>query len=284
MISFFSEIIDCKVFSVRSVHGGDINQAYKIDTVEGIYFAKVNDGPVASKMLRTESVALLLLNSIKGIRVPEVIKIADHDNRSVLILEWIEAGKAERSTSKDLAEKLSILHYVSAENFGLEYDNYIGSLPQVNSYSGNWLDFYYLNRINPQIKSAAESGKIPVAYIGKSEQIFKKMENEMPDIQPSLLHGDLWNGNYMIDLNGKAILIDPAIYYGHREMDIAMMKLFGGFPDDVFEIYNNIYPLETGWKKRIKFYQLYYILVHVNLFGGSYATSAMSIIDSYSLR
>lgn len=105
----------------------------------------------------------------------------------------------------------------------------------------------------------------------------------MPDIQPSLLHGDLWNGNYMIDLNGKAILIDPAIYYGHREMDIAMMKLFGGFPDDVFEIYNNIYP----WKpdgKRIKFYQLYYILVHVNLFGGSYATSAMSIIDSYSLR
>lgn len=125
-------------------------------------------------MLRTESVALLLLNSIKGIRVPEVIRIADHDNRSVLILEWIEAGKAERSTSKDLAEKLSILHYISAENFGLDYDNYIGSLPQVNSYSGNWLDFYYLNRINPQIKSAAESGKIPVAYIGKSEQIFKK--------------------------------------------------------------------------------------------------------------
>jgi protein-ribulosamine 3-kinase len=281
MIEFFTEILNCQVFSVKSVHGGDINQAYKIDTAEGIYFAKVNDGPVASKMLRTESEALRLLNSIEGIRVPEVISVADYDNRSVLILNWIEEGKVVKNTSKDLAEMLSILHHVSADNFGLDYENYIGSLPQLNTYSRNWLDFYYKNRINPQIKTAVDSGNIPASYIGKSKQIFKKMESEMPEVRPSLLHGDLWNGNFMIDLNGKAILIDPAIYYGHRELDIAMMLLFGGFPDDVIEIYNSMYPLDNGWKKRIRFYQMYYILVHVNLFGGSYSSSAMSIIDSY---
>lgn len=281
MIGFFSDILDSQVFSVESVNGGDINEAFKIKTADGIYFAKVNRGLTASQMLRSESKGLLLLNSITGVRVPEVIKIADHENHIALILTWIETGKAGKNTSEDLAAKLSLLHHTTSQNFGLDYDNFIGSLAQVNTNFEKWIDFYYHNRISPQIKWAVESGNIPVNYTNKIDKVFKNLENEMPEVIPSLLHGDLWSGNYMIDQDGKAILIDPAVYYGHREMDIAMMKLFGGFPAGIYDIYNEFYKFDNNWENRIRFYQLYYVLVHVNLFGSSYSGSAINIIDSY---
>ena len=281
MTLFFEEILNCKVFSIKSVAGGDINKAYKLETAKGTFFAKINDSKYASEILLTESKALNLLMCVGGIKVPEAINVNDHKNYTALILEWIETGKANKNTSNDLAIRLSTLHNVNSPNFGLDYDNFIGSLTQINTKKDNWLDFYYQYRITPQLKQAVESGNVPSNYIQKTDTVFKNMENEMPTVSPSLIHGDLWGGNYMIDKKGQVIFIDPAISFSHREMDIAMMMLFGGFDPEVFDIYNKLSPLDPGWRNRMNFYQLYYILVHVNLFGGSYSNSAKNIIDSY---
>jgi hypothetical protein len=232
-------------------------------------------------MLLAESKALDYLKSVAGILVPISIRLTIYNGSTTLILNWIEKGTASKHTFRELAETLGAMHKFTADNFGFEYDNFIGTLPQRNDLTSNWSVFYYNFRINPQLNLAIDSGLIPKPYIVKTEKMFQHLNIECLDIKPSLLHGDLWGGNWMIDQSGRPVLIDPAIYFGHREMDIAMMQLFGGFPDTVFDVYNEIFPLEPEWKKRLKFYQLYYVLVHVNLFGTAYSNHAMSIIDSY---
>jgi protein-ribulosamine 3-kinase len=232
-------------------------------------------------MLLAESKALEYLKSFAGIFVPTPKRLATYNGSATLILNWIEKGPASKHTFRELAETLVALHKFTADNFGFEYDNFIGTLPQRNDFTANWSGFYYNFRINPQLKLAIDSGLIPKAYMVKTEKMFQHLNIECLELKPSLLHGDLWGGNWMIDQSGRPVLIDPAIYFGHREMDIAMMQLFGGFPDAVFDIYNEIFPLEHDWKIRLKFYQLYYVLVHVNLFGSSYSNHAMSIINSY---
>lgn len=281
MSGVFNHLLDEKIIKIEKVSGGDINEAYKLTTSDHHYFAKTNDIDHAFEMFESEAKALNFLSKIPGIKVPAIKKIKKHNKTAILIMEWIETGNKRTSFNFDLAKMLSNLHKIENDAFGFEFDNFIGSLNQKNTLQNNWLDFYYQFRISAQLKLAIDNQKIETDYHKKVDNMFKNISLEFPHIVPSLLHGDLWSGNYMTDNAGKPVLIDPAIYFGHREMDIAMMKLFGGFNDEIFRLYDELLPLEYRWQDRIQFYQLYYILVHVNLFGGSYISSAKSIIDRY---
>lgn len=277
----FQKLLGQEIVSVLSVSGGDINDAYKVVTEEKIFFAKVNSSKNSKEILRTEALGLELLKSKGNINVPKVILLKNIDDKTVLILNWVDIGPASNKTSLDFANQLTKLHKNNNLKFGLDFNNYIGTLPQINNFTDEWLEFYNLFRIQYQLKLAIDSGKLETNLIRKSENMFRNIEQDFPGVKPSLLHGDLWSGNYLIDKSSKNVFIDPATYYGHREIDIAMMKLFGGFSNDIYETYNSIMPLEKDWKGRSKFYQLYYILVHVNLFGGNYKDSAVSIINFY---
>lgn len=281
MNNLFAIILDEKIIKVIPVSGGDINEAFRITTHTNEYFAKTNDIEQAFAMLESEARTLKLFSKIEGINVPAVRQKGKYGNIAFLILNWIESGTKTETYDFDFAMMLSRLHRTENAEFGFEFDNYIGSLLQINTWNKNWLDFYYQFRIVNQLKLAIDAGKIGSEYHRKLDIMFKNISLEFPHVVPSLLHGDLWAGNHMSDKQGKPVFIDPAACYGHREMDLAMMKLFGGFSDDIFRYYYEIFPNEYHWQERLQFYQLYYILVHVNLFGGSYINSAKSIIDRF---
>jgi len=166
-------------------------------------------------------------------------------------------------------------------NFGLDYNNYIGSLHQQNNLHPTWVDFFINERLQPQIKLARDNNEIDSTTILKFENLYKKLDEVFPKEKPALLHGDLWSGNFMSDEKGESVIMDPTVYYGHREMDIAMAKLFGGFDAEFYSSYNEHYPLENGWEQRINVCNLYPLMVHVNLFGGGYLGQVKSILSKF---
>lgn len=178
---------------------------------------------------------------------------------------------------------LAELHRHTAPTHGLEQDNFIGRLPQPNQPTASWIEFYRDQRIGYQMTIARQRGRLPA----RRESLLTRLLERLPDLLddntmlPSLLHGDLWGGNYLVDEQGQAVLIDPAVYYGHREMDLAMTELFGGFGGRFYEAYHATYPMDSGYAERRALYQLYYILVHLNLFGEHYGGQVDSIAAHY---
>jgi protein-ribulosamine 3-kinase len=165
---------------------------------------------------------------------------------------------------------LAEIHKNTHENFGLEYDNYIGELPQKNTYAKNWVDFFIENRLEVQIGLAYYKRLIDENFLKKFKRTYPQLYKILPKEKPSLLHGDLWSGNVMVDTEGMPCLIDPAIYYGHREAEIAYSTLFGGFDSRFYSSYIENFPLQPGFEERKEIYNMYHLLVHVNLFGLSY--------------
>ena len=282
IINLLAETFHIPAANISPVYGGDINRAFKIIKDKKPYFVKVNDADFSFDMFEKEARGLRTLKEEGGIRVPGVVDVKSEGEYSILVLEWIDTGHRNSTTNKDIARQLSDLHQCKNDFYGLSYDNYLGTLVQKNGFEQDWLDFYYKNRIEYQLKMAIDSGLMSKQVTAKVDKMFSRISKDYPEVYPALLHGDLWGGNYMIDRDGKAVFIDPAIYYGYREMDIAMMKLFGGFDQEVFELYDRFLPFDHHWQSRIRFHQLYYILAHVNLFGGGYVNSALNIIEYYS--
>ncbi len=277
-----SKIINEEIDAITAVSGGDIGSAYKITTKNNNqYFAKTSDFKDSTAMLKMEYEGLKHLQEKAQVNIPQIIKVGKSADSAFLVLEWIEQGKKNDNTSQTIADQLVKLHSTEEKYFGLDYDNFIGYLEQINSRDSDWLSFYYKNRIEYQLKLAIDSGRLDSSLIKKIDKMFRLIEQEHPKVKPCLLHGDLWNGNIIFGQGGMPYFIDPAIYYGYREMDYAMMKLFGGFNEDIFDAINDKMPIDKGYKDRLKFYQLYYILVHVNIFGGSYAYTAREIIQYY---
>jgi len=163
----------------------------------------------------------------------------------------------------------------------LHFDNYIGSLKQRNIYTDCWLDFYINQRIEPQVKLACNQNKINKNDVDQFEQFYKALPNFFPNEKPALIHGDLWSGNFICDYNQQAVLIDPAIYYGNREMEIAFTQLFGGFHPTFYQTYFEIYPLGKGFEERVPVYNLYSLLVHLNLFGSGYYEQVMNVVSKF---
>lgn len=272
--------------NIRAIHservsGGDISLAYRVDTVAKRYFLKVNGNDFAREMFRAERDGLQAIEATKTVAVPHVYLADSIEGVSFLFMDFVESKRPDTSDYQRLGAKLGELHQCTQTDFGFPAANFIGNLPQSNRTHSEWAAFYWFERILPQLQLALKNKLIPQQMIPTEEKavaLFRKMAGE---VKPSLLHGDLWGGNYLIDSNGTPYLIDPAVCYGHAMVDIAMSRLFGGFGAEFYQAYHEINPIPQNYDALIELYQLYYLLVHLNLFGSGYFSSVASILKRY---
>jgi len=260
--------------------GGDINAVFRIYSKNESFVLKYNQTSKFSDLFEKEALGLKLLHSSQSFHIPKVIARGQKGNISFLFLEYIPSGDKSVNFWNIFASRLAKLHQTTQTYFGYETYNYIGTLKQYNGLRTSASDFYIEQRLQPQFELAQRNG---YNFTGVS-QLYQHCRQCIPHEAPSLIHGDLWSGNYLINVQGEPALIDPATVFAPREMDLAMMQLFGGFDPIVFKYYDTLFPLAPQWKSRIKLWQLYYILVHVNLFGKGYFAQAQSIINHYNNR
>ena len=269
------------IHGARPLSGGSINEAFLLDTSAGNYFIKYNHASVYPGMFNQEAEGLKLLQLADEIRVPSVIASGDAGNYSFLMLEYLDSAVKDSDFWIRFGRKLAALHRHTSDAFGLDHDNYIGSLQQYNSKHLQWVDFFREERLLVQMEMAGKSGLLSTGLRHSFEKLFTRLEDIFPVEPPSLIHGDLWSGNYMVDELGHACIIDPAVYYGFREMDIGMSKLFGVFGPGFYESYNEAWPMAPGWRERVDICNLYPLMVHVNLFGTGYLGSVESILRRF---
>ncbi len=262
--------------------GGDINDVFTLQNEQFTYCLKVNEISRYPSMFKREAQGLQLLRENSDFVVPEVITTGQTDQRQFLLMEFIRSGNPKSDFWEDFGHKLATMHRQSADQFGLTNSNYIGSLPQSNVQHENWSEFYAEERLLPLTRSAIDQGLLSQGTGRQMDQLCLQLNHLFPNESPSLLHGDLWSGNFMIDHLGNPVLIDPAVYYGHREMDLGMTLLFGGFGATMYEAYQESWPLESGWRSRVQLCQLFPLLVHVLLFGRSYAGQVERIVENYT--
>lgn len=263
------------------VSGGSINEAYCLQTTAGLVMLKLNNTARYPGMFAREAEGLTTIFNAGAIAVPTVILQDDFDDESFLLMEWIESRRPTTKAFEQLGRQLAELHRHTAESFGFEGDNYIGSLPQNNKHHETWAEFFAEQRLKPMLEAAVETHLLNKADIQNFERLYARLPELFDEETPALLHGDLWGGNYLIRADEKPYLIDPAVYYGHREADIAMTTLFGGFSDAFYHAYLEAFPLQSGWRERLDLWNLYPLLVHVNLFGGSYVGQVREVLKRY---
>ena len=276
------EDCDLEITRYERVHGGDINNAYCLYSTSGKYFLKVNEEARFPYMFFYEANGLNLLRNNSSLIVPSVIKTGICYQEQYILLEWLEKGPVQKDTWRNFGTDLATMHKKQRACFGLDGDNYIGSLFQRNSNHDHWSTFYTECRIMPLVKKLFDMAAFSAKDIDHANSFCKKLDDLFPKEPPALLHGDLWAGNFLITSNGQAAVYDPAVYFGHREMDIGMTKLFGGFDPRFYGVYHETYPLEKGWEERLPVTQLYPILVHAILFGGHYVSEARTIIKKFA--
>jgi protein-ribulosamine 3-kinase len=260
------------------VGGGSINEAYRLNGTDGTrYFLKLNDARHLPMFL-AEAQGLNAISATDSIRVPLAIAHGSSGRQSYLVLEHLELSG--RGNARLLGEQLAELHRCTADKFGFAHDNFIGTTPQPNGWKDNWSDFWREHRLGCQLRLAAQNG-----YGGQLQRLGEKLSDALPEFfaghtpQPSLLHGDLWSGNHAFLADGTPVIFDPATYFGDRECDLAMTELFGGYSADFYAAYRASYPLDAGYSTRRDLYNLYHILNHANLFGGSYARQAEQMVQ-----
>jgi len=275
--------LNCRIISSKSVGGGCINDAETILTSDNRSFFLKKNFSTPDDMFFKEANGLRELRKANAIRVPEVILV----DKNFILLEQINSGRKSKTFDEDFGRAFAKLHQFTAKHFGFYEDNYIGSTPQKNIPSdeekNNWIKFYFNKRILFQYKLLESKGYADSSLKKRVASLENKIEEILSGSQnvPSLLHGDLWSGNYMVDKYGNACLIDPAVYYGNREADLAMTKLFGGFNSAFYKSYNEAFPLPDGYEYRENVYKLYHIMNHLNLFGGGYYHQTISLMDYY---
>ncbi len=271
------------IVAETAVSGGCISGGRRVDVSTGeSYFVK-SSASLPSPVFSSEAAGLEALRRAGGPRVPLVAAVWSGAGESFIIMEWIEQSARGRRFARDFGSQLAAMHRAKqAERFGFETDNYIGATPQPNGWMSSWHDFFRERRIGFQAELALERGVIDASLAQEIDRVLARLEELLPAPEyPSLLHGDLWGGNYLVDGSGAPVLIDPAVYFGHREADLAMTELFGGFPAQFYHAYREEWPLDRGYSERVPLYNLYHVLNHANMFGGSYVSSARSIVRRY---
>ncbi|MGB5285191.1 MAG: fructosamine kinase family protein [Polyangiales bacterium] len=265
--------LDRQVCAAKRLAGGDINDGYQVAFGDGTQiFVKTHPNPPGG-MFEAEARGLRWLAEAKAIRTPAVIAVSD-GRPAFLALELLTPARRRAGFDEALGRSLAALHAFGARSFGLDHDNFIGRLAQSNEPADDWATFYWSSRLEPQLRLAIDRGLIDAGTRSSFDALQRVLPERVgPEEPPSRLHGDLWGGNLHVDETGRAALIDPAVYGGQREIDLAMMRLFGGFSERVFAAYGEARPLAPGAAERVALYQLYPLLVHVNLFGGSYVGS-----------
>jgi fructosamine-3-kinase len=261
----------------QPVGGGDISAAWRLETRDGTLFLKT--GPASSHdMFAAEAEGLTELAAPGVIRVPALIACGAEGNTSFVAIEWLSFDRPTRDTEHRLGIRLAGLHRTTKGQFGWHRDNTIGLTPQPNAWSDDWVEFLRRQRLGYQLRLAADNG-----FTGALQEQGARLLKRLPvffenyDPSPSLLHGDLWGGNWS-SCDGEPVIFDPAVYYGDRESDIAMTRLFGGFGRAFYDAYESAWPMEPGHETRNHIYQLYHVLNHLNLFGSGYLSRAQDLI------
>ena len=265
---------------VARVHGGSINACYRWESEAGPIFVKIAPAR-SSEMFAAEAAGLEELRSADAVRVPRVLGVGADAVDAWLALEWIKSVAPSRSTDTVLGEQLARQHRFTSPAFGWRRDNTIGSTPQPNQWLEDWVTFFGRYRLRYQLDLAADNdfgGRLQERGGALLDRLGELFAGHRP--APSLLHGDLWAGNRCGDEKGQPVIFDPAVYFGDREVDLAMTRLFGGFNAGFYSAYEAVWPVDSGADTRANLYNLYHVLNHLNLFGSGYLRQAVSLIDS----
>lgn len=260
------------------IQGGCINAGGKIETSAGQFFLKWNDAQKYPNMFEAEARGLTILRAPHVINIPLVIGYEEEDAFQFILLEFIESESKSRNFWTTLGNQLAALHHITSAQAGLDHSNYIGSLPQYNTMQPSWTDFFITQRLDPQLKLMENPDR---SLVRQFETLYNKLPCLLVEEKHALLHGDLWSGNLLVNERGEPCLIDPAVYYGNREMELAFTQLFGGFDQAFYSGYQERYPLQPGFPDRAQLYNLYPLLVHANLFGGGYLAQVKSILRKF---
>lgn len=258
------------------ISGGSINQAYRLSDGQQDYFLKLNAASQLA-MFEAEAAGLQAMHKTQTLRVPQPLGSGIIGEQSYLVLEWIPLGPGDPQSWRVMGQQLAAMHrHTSAQGWGWPQNNTIGSTPQLNDWMADWPQFYAKQRLGYQLQLAQRRG----GHFAQAADLVAKIPQLLAEHQPlpALVHGDLWSGNAAFSRSGQPIIFDPAVYFGDREVDIAMTQLFGGFPTAFYQGYQETWPLEQGYEQRQVLYNLYHILNHFNLFGGSYAAQAQGMI------
>ena len=288
------------VLNAQFLSGGDINTAARVFTSEGVFFVKWNqadlsgtgrqavDEPMANgdDLFAVEALGLARLRDTNAIRVPAEIGHGRQGDKAYLILEYIEpdANGLRGASPKywtQLGHQLAHLHAHTQPQFGLDHDNFIGSLVQRNTLTGDGHEFFFEQRLLPQAGQALYNGLLQKSTYDALFRLRNRLPDLLPNDRPALLHGDLWTGNVLITEAGEPAVVDPAVYYGFREAEVAFTHLFGGFDAQFQAAYEEVFPLEPGFAERIPIYNLYPLLVHVNLFGSGYVPGVERVLSRF---
>lgn len=262
--------------------GGSINEAYRVETPGGNnFFLKLNANPRFSKHFEREKNGLDFLSCQEKIRVPCAFDPGAAGNAAFLLMEWVPPGTRNRAFWESLGKGLAGLHQVTSDRFGFHEDNFIGALPQANPTGPDWVQFFADFRLRPLVTPAAEQGLIEPETALQFEKLYSRLADYFDTEPPALLHGDLWSGNFLCDSQSRPVLIDPAVYFGHRSMDLAMTTLFGGFDRLFYESYNYYYPFPANYREQWELCNLYPLLVHLHLFGASYLPAIRATLRCY---
>lgn len=273
-----------KIAEATPINGGDISQAARIRLTDNSWILVKWRLDAHSGLFTAERRGLQLLRAAGALRVPEVLAQAEASSGcpAFIALAWLEPGSKSSRSAEALGIGLAEQHRVLASVFGLDHDNFIGANPQPNRQSDNWLNFFGQQRLGFQMELAGRNGLLPAPRARQLELLLNRLGDWLPTQPPaSLLHGDLWGGNWLVTASGEPALIDPAVYYGHRETDLAFTELFGGFPATFYSAYQAAWPLDPGYEARKDLYNLYHLLNHLNLFGEGYGGSVDSILRRY---
>ena len=270
---------------LRRVGGGDINEAALADTSEGRFFVKWNRLGPRDLFEREEEALREMRSSETSLVIPEpILSRRPRDSHpALLVLEYLEPGRRVSDFDERLGRGLAELHAKSADRFGFHHDNYCGTTLQPNAWTDDWIDFYREHRLRHQLRLAVENRNVS----GSDRRAYESLLNRLDDFlgidpEPSaLIHGDLWSGNLHVAPDGRPSIIDPAAYYGHPEAEIGMMELFGRYSQRVYDAYQELRPLQDGWRERLPLYKLYHVMNHYNLFGGHYGSQAFDIVRRF---
>lgn len=273
------QLLGRAVVSTAPVAGGDVATATKLRLADGTQALMKTLPHCPDTFFPSEARGLAWLAEAGGVRVPEVLAVES----DCLILRWIEPGRPTGDTAAELGHALAATHRAGADSFGLHEDGFIARLPLPNGPAPTWAEFFATRRVLPYLKLAHDRGSVDERHVATVERALARVATIVPEEPPARLHGDLWTGNVLWSHDGRAWVIDPAAYGGHREMDLAMLALFG-LPhlERLQEAYVEAHPLADGWEERIGLHQLFPLLVHACLFGGGYGVRAAHVAARYA--
>ena len=273
-----------RIKSSRSIGGGCINQTQALTLSNGeTVFLKHNEHP-PNGMFEKEARGLNLMRQANnGPRIPKVVALPDDPNPQFLVIEYIESGNPGNGYYERFGRALASMHRTTQDHYGLDHDNFIGSTEQINTPEKDGVVFFREHRLGFQQKLARERGRLPAATDKKIDQLCDQLDQrlDLTGEQPALVHGDLWSGNTFADNAGHPCLVDPAVHFGLRETDLAMTELFGRLPQTFYDAYRDAFPQNPGYEERKQIYNLYHLLNHLNLFGGSYLASVESTVNPF---